>query len=109
MSEARADTDDDAVDWELEMADSEDVEPTPEMIEEERQKIREGRPSFGFVGRPGARLAETLQNRLEERRAERRAEPEEQKSGRATVSPGEDTESSENAATGAGTAGAGTR
>src|SRR5690606_7056924 len=36
---------DEDADWELELADSEEVEPNAEMIEEERQKIREGRPS----------------------------------------------------------------
>ena len=99
-------SDDDELDWELEMADSEELEPTPEMIEAERQKIREGRPSFGFLGRPGAGLAETLRKRRQERRAERGGE----NPGQATVSSDQDTEIlSESAVMEAGTAGAAAR
>lgn len=101
-SEAGPGSDEDEVDWELEMADSEELEPTPEMIEAERQKIREGRPSFGFMGRPGEGLSKIIRQRRHERRAEN--------AGQATLSSGEDTEiPSESTVIEAGTAGAAAR
>jgi hypothetical protein len=65
---------DEQVDWEVEMADSEELEPTAAMIEQERQKIRDGKLSLGFAGRPAERMAESLKQRVLARRAELRAQ-----------------------------------